>query len=173
MKELLRQQLDFLRDFYGEMDGSAAMRRRYKLYLRAAFDNVSAFHTGLFVHLLGRGLQGVDSDALTSWVRDLDPEKFPELEKFPNRHHVTRWGGDGPLGASTQLPEKFDALREERDKLKSERAALREILSLVTGLQSRRGAALGRLLGTVPSTDGLPGRTAVEKLEALRKRLGE
>lgn len=173
MKEILRQQIDFLRAFHGEMDADPEIRRRYKLYLRAAFDNVSAFHAGLLVHLLGRTLQDVDEDTTTSWVRHLDASRFPELNKFPNRHHVTRWPGEGALGTGTQLAEKLDAVRAERDKLRAERDGLRTLVKELADLQSSRSSAMGRLLGTVPATRNLKGRTAGEKLADLRRRLGK
>ncbi len=167
MRELLRQQVDFLRDFHGEMAGDEAMRRRYKLYLHAAFDNMSAFQTGLFLHLLGATLQGLPAERVTEMVGALDEAGFPELAVFPNRHHITHWTG-GPLGQAGQLAEKFDGVRAERDRLKAELAAERDLRRLLAGLAGDRWFALGRALGLAPAMDSLPGADATAKLQSLR-----
>ena len=167
IRELLRQQLDFLRDFHQEMAADEQMRRRYKLYLHAAFDNISAFPAGLFLHLLGGVLGGHDAAAVTEMVRALDEDRFPELGVFPNRHHVTNWTG-GPLGSSGQLAEKFDGLRAERDRLKGDLTSERDLRRALAALAADRHHALGRALRLAPSVDSLPGRTAAEKLAALR-----
>ena len=171
MKELLRQQVDFLRDFGPEMERDAEMRRRYKLYIEAAFENISAFDTGLFLQLLSRALRDGDAKALDAAILAMDPADWPELTRFPNRHHVTSWPGGGPLGTATSLPEKLDAVRAERDKAKSEHKAQQEITKILASVAGDKKFALGALLGLAPKLDGLSGQNAAEKLLDLRRRL--
>lgn len=172
MKELLRQQVDFLRDFFTEMAGDPALRRRYKLYLQAAFENISAFDTGLFVQVLGRALQEGDAMALDAAIVAMEPEQWPELARFPNRHHVTTWPGGGPLGMASSMPEKLDAMRAERDKAKAEISAHMDLTRLLAATCADKKFALGTLLGLAPKLDGLSGSSASEKLADLRRRLG-
>jgi glycosyltransferase involved in cell wall biosynthesis len=169
MKELLRQQVDFLREFHVEMAADPDMRRRYKLYMQAAFENISAFDTGLFLHVLGHALQSGDTEALDAHVRGLEPADLPELGRFPNRHHVTTWPGGGPLGEASSMPEKLDALRAARDAAKAEATALKTLANALATVATDKRHALGRALGLAPRLDQLPGKSAVEKLDSLRR----
>lgn len=168
MKEVLRQQVDFLRDFHSEMAGDPEMRRRYKLYLAAAFDNISAFHSGLFLHLLGGLLQQHPAAETDAIIAALDGTSHPELTTFPNRHHVNCWTGSGPLGRDGALAEKLEALRIQRDQLKGSMAINKELSRLLAGAAGCKRYALGRLLGLAPKLDRLPGKNQEEKLAALR-----
>jgi glycosyltransferase involved in cell wall biosynthesis len=168
IRELLRQQVDFLREFHAELAAGEAARRRYKLYLQAAFENVSAFDAGLFLHVLGQALQRAPAAGLDEWILALGEADYPELTRFPNRHHVTSWPGGGPLGGASALPEKLDAVRAERDRLKEEATDRRELTRLLARAAGDRRHALGRLLGLAPRLGALPGKSAGEKLAALR-----
>jgi hypothetical protein len=150
------------------MAGDPAMRRRYKLYMQAAFENISAFDTGLFLHVLGHALETGDAAALDAYILGLDEETLPELGRFPNRHHASNWPGGGPLGEASTLPEKLDAIRAERDALKAEAADRRELARLLALAATDKRHAIGRLLGLAPRLDELPGKTAGAKLEGLR-----
>ena len=89
------------------------------------------------------------------------------MNMFPNRHHITHWTG-GPLGQAGQLAEKFDGVRAERDRLKAELAAERDLRRLLAGLAGDRWFALGRALGLAPAMDSLAGADATAKLQSLR-----
>lgn len=167
MKELLRQQVDFLREFASEMGRDPEARRRYKLYIQAAFENISAFDTGLFLQVLGHALANGDAEALDEHIRALEPADWPELDRFPNRHHVTTWPGGGPLGMASTMPEKLDALREQRDAARAEAAARKDLSRLLARVTADRKFALGTALGLAPRLDRLKGRTDRERLQEI------
>ena len=169
MRELLRQQIDFLRTFHPEAATTPDLRRRYKLYMQAAFENISAFDIGLFFHVLGHSLQTHSVNSLDDYIGALDETSLPELTRFPNRHHVTNWPGSGPLGESSSMPEKLDALRTARDQAKSEAEAQKALAAALARATADKRYALGRLLGKAPRLDRLPGRNAGEKLDALNQ----
>lgn len=171
MKELLRQQVDFLREFTPEMRRDPEARRRYKLYIQAAFENISAFDTGLFLQILGHALATGDANALDDHIRALEPFDWPELERFPNRHHVTTWPGGGPLGMASTMPEKLDALRAQRDSAREEAAARKELARLLARIASDRKFALGTALGLAPRLDRLKGGNDRERLRELQALL--
>lgn len=171
MRELLRQQVDFLRDFHVEMAADSELRRRYKLYMAAAFDNVSAFHAGLFLHVLGGVLADCPEEETRRRIQELEEESFPELAAFPNRHHVGLWRGDGPVGGDGSLAEKLDGVREQRDRSKEAASAWKELAALVARTSGDRRYALARCLGLAPRLDRLEGKTPQEKLAALKARL--
>ncbi len=173
MRELLRQQVDFLREFSPEMALSPEERRRYKLYIQAAFENISAFDTGLFLQILGHALAQGDAKELDEYITGLHPDDWPELDRFPNRHHVTTWPGGGPLGMASSMPEKLDALREERDRARLEAKSQKELAKLLLTVGADRKFALGTLLGLAPKLSRLTGSTAAEKLADLRARMIE
>ena len=167
MKELLRQQVDFLREFEPEMRRDPEMRRRYKLYIQAAFENISAFDTGLFLQVLARSLANGDAAALDEFILAMDPIEWPELERFPNRHHVNTWPGGGPLGMASTMPEKLDALREQRDAAREEAAARKELTRLLARITADKKFALGTALGLAPRLDRLKGKNDRERLNDL------
>ena len=167
MKELLRQQVDFLREFEPEMSRDPGMRRRYKLYIQAAFENISAFDTGLFLQVLAKALASGDAGAMDDFIRAMEPADWPELDRFPNRHHVNTWPGGGPLGMASTMPEKLDALREQRDAARAEAAARKELTRLLTRISGDKKFALGTALGLAPRLDRLKGSNDRERLNEL------
>lgn len=167
MKELLRQQVDFLREFGPEMSRDPETRRRYKLYIQATFENISAFDTGLFLQVLARALAKGDAGALDEFIHAMEPADWPELERFPNRHHVTTWPGGGPLGMASTMPEKMDVLREQRDAARKEGVARKELSRLLARIAADKKFALGTALGLAPRLDRLKGSNDRERLNDL------
>lgn len=171
MKELLRQQVDFLREFEPEMRLDPEKRRRYKLYIQAAFENISAFDTGLFLQVLARSLAEGDAAAIDDFIRSMDTRDWPELERFPNRHHVNTWPGGGPLGMASTMPEKLDALREQRDAAREEAASRKELARLLARISADKKFAFGTALGLAPKLDRLKGSNDRERLHELHALL--
>ncbi|MEZ5305201.1 MAG: glycosyltransferase family 2 protein [Verrucomicrobiales bacterium] len=170
IREMLRMHLDLYRDLASRTRRRSRPARPLSAHLRAAWDNVSSFHAGLFQVLLAKALGRWSEDELGDLAAALSEEAFPELEKFPNREIVNAWDESGPLREASGLAEKCDALRRERDALKQEVRDLRELAKLRQRLLESKSYAMGRLLGKRGAPDA--GKSAAEKLAALRTFAG-
>lgn len=168
MRELLRQHLDLLKDFRGELQADVAMRRRMKLYFRAAFDSVSSLHMGLLMMLFSDVLQDVSHDEILGLVNELDEENWDELRVFPNRHIVNNHERGGPLAGCTQLAEKLDMAQTKIDRLRADKEAAVEHRRLVSAVNDSRWIALGRALGGCKNLAGDRGKNVADKCDVLR-----
>jgi glycosyltransferase involved in cell wall biosynthesis len=170
MREMLLQHLELYRDLAPELAGDIAMRGRFFRYLRGSWDNVSAFHAGVMQVLLAGRLASEPAGNIESLVRDLDESAWPELTTYPNKQLVSTFAGEDPFaGGSGALAEKFAAARAERDELRAQLAALRELTRLRQRLLASWWAALGRSLGVAGEIETDAGRTPQEKLANVRE----
>jgi len=168
MRELLRQHLDLLKDLRGELLVDFEMRRRMKLYFRAAYDSLSSLHMGLLMMVFSELLQEKSHDEILALVNGMTEDDLGELQVFPNRHHINAYKSEGPLGKNTQLPEKVDELRTRLDGLLAEKSAGDEYRALITAIVQSKWVSLGRIFGGCRDLVSGKGKGSHEKLESLR-----
>lgn len=167
MRELLRQHLDLLKDLRGELLADEEMRRRMKLYFRAAYDSLSSLHMGLLMMILSELLQEKSHDDIVAIVNGMREDDLDELRVFPNRHHINAYKTEGPLGQNSQLPEKVDALRAKLEELLAEKSASDRYRALSTAVLQSKWVALGRVFGGCKELVSNKGKGSQDKLEQL------
>ena len=169
MREMLRMHLDLLTELAPRLESDPALRRRLYRYLHGAADNVSSLHSGLLQVLMAQLSATSGEKAIQSLVESLDLESFPELENFPNRALINAHDPDkGPLGSSTGLAEKYEQLRSDRTRDKTDAKAAKELAKLRSQLLKSKWFALGRALGACKKVTSDAGKSPQEKLDNLR-----
>lgn len=168
MRELLRQHLDLLKDLRGELLADPEMRRRMKVYFRAAYDSLSSLHMGLLMMTFSDLLQEKSHDEILAMVNGMNEDDLDELQVFPNRHHINAYKSEGPLGKNTQLPEKVDELRAKLDGLLVEKSTNDEYRALLTAVLQSKWVSLGRVFGRCKDLVSGKGMGPQDKLEKLR-----
>ncbi len=172
LKEMLRMHIDFYHHYAGELESDPVVRRRFYEYMAAAQGSISSFHPGLFQLLLAKLAARSDEATLEALIDSLDETRLDELNDYPNKALVNTWDEKTPVFHGAALAEKFEALKRERNELKTELRAARELAKLRNDLLKDRGKALGALLGGNAQITSDAGKGAVEKLANLKKELG-
>ena len=169
MREMLRMHLDLFGELAPRLSGDPEMRRRLYRYLHGAADNVSSLHSGLLQVLLARLSSSADEAEILQLVESLELPDYPELEHFPNRALINAHDpAAGPLSASTGLAEKFEHLRLDADRYKTDAKAQKALSRARNQLLSSRWVGLGRFFGACRGLTSDAGKTPAEKLENLR-----
>ena len=171
IREMLRMHVDLYHDLAPQLRNDPELRSRFYRYTRAAWNNVSSFHAGLFQSLLAEAAARLSPDDIDALVAGLDGPLYPELDSYPNKALVNNHQGNQPLSVASGLAEKFEALRAERIELKDQAKAERELSRLRRDLLSSKWLALGRALGLCSAIAEDRGKTPHEKLENLRAAL--
>ena len=172
LKEMLRMHLDLYHHFADELESDSNVRNRFYEYMAAAQGSISSFHSGLFQLLLAKLVSGSDEGTLEKLVESLDEEQLGELNDYPNKALVNTWDEETPVIQGTALAEKFESLKQERNDLKEELKAAKELARLRNELLRDKGKALGTLLGGNSQITSDAGKNAVEKLANLKRQLG-
>ena len=174
VREMLRMHIDLLRELTPRLGAEPELRQRLYRYLHGAADNVSSLHSGLLSVLLAQLSSGCDEAEILTLVENLEPDDYPELENFPNRALVNAHDpARGPLSASTGLAEKYEHLRGDSERSKSDARAAKELARLRNRLLSSRWFALGRALGACKKLTADRGKTPAEKLENLQRAIAD
>ncbi len=146
VREMLRVNADFIREHLPR-DGRTfhAMRD----YLRASWNNVSAFRQDLFSVLLCRAFGQSSSAEVEAWIEEVCA--FPEANEFPNRQAVNALVQGETLGASLALAERLQAAKEELAAVKKDHQKVKNELGLARQrLGSRRDALIRLIKGRHP-----------------------
>ncbi len=173
IRELLRQHLDLYHDLAPELATDPALRARFSRYMRAAWENVSAFDAGLFQTLVAQFVELQSPETIESLIAGLSDEaSWPELAAYPNKSLVNNSNGTTPLSCTPgALAEKYDTQRASLAALKATTGELRELARLRQRLLQSRWAALGQLVGAARQLSTDEGKTPTEKLAALQERV--
>lgn len=173
IKEMLRMHADLYHDLAPQLRTDAGLRSRFYRYTRAAWNNVSSFHAGLFQTLLAETASRLSYEEIEALVAGLEQQTFPELESYPNKALVNNHQAGEPLSVESGLAEKYESLRAERAEWKERAKAEKELSRLRRDLMSSKWLALGRALGFCPAVLVDRGKTPKEKLKNLRAALSE
>jgi glycosyltransferase involved in cell wall biosynthesis len=84
-REVLRMNLDLLRELAPRLAESPGMRGRCTAYLRTLMGNHADFRAEVFLHVVAQLIAGVPSEALDGSVGEMTGTKFPELAAPSNR----------------------------------------------------------------------------------------
>lgn len=147
IRELLRLNLELARRLADEVEADPAVRGRWMEYLRCSWGNISAFRADLYQVLLARALAAHPAEFARKLVDSLDAERYAELREFPNRALVNAHGGAGPLGPTSGLAEKHQALLADHRRLRTEQRQWKCLARLQAEASRSRWLALGGLLG--------------------------
>lgn len=150
--EVLRMNLDLLRELAPRLEGDPDLRAAYGRYARAAWNNISSFPAGVFQCLLAFAVADAEPARLDGWLKRV--EALPEAGRPTNRAVA--------LGAA--LAEKYDALKEEN-------AAWKRHARLLAALSTSGWVALGAFLGPAKRLARDDGKTAAEKYGTLAGRV--
>jgi glycosyltransferase involved in cell wall biosynthesis len=142
IREMLRMNADFLRA-YPPRDGTGIHAIRD--YLRASWNNVSAFRQDLFTFLLCRAFASSSPTAVEAWIDEV--AALPEAAEFPNRHAVNELAEGEILGFGLALAEKLEETKKTYAALKEEYRRAQSELRLAEQRLASRKDALRRLLG--------------------------
>lgn len=173
MREMIRIFLDLYRAVGYEVFAQAPMRERFERFARAAWNNISAFHAGVFQTCLARLCAAAREDEIQEVAVVLGQSNAPELHEFPNKALVAAWDGATAIGVDNALADRYEKLKAENRALKQENDALKELARLRQKLLSSKRVALGTLIGKCPATAADQGKSAADKLEHLRRSLAE
>jgi glycosyltransferase involved in cell wall biosynthesis len=168
LREMLRMHLDLAHDLAPELLTDEGLRTRYARYRRAMWDNVSAFHPGLFETLMAH-LIADTSEEQRSAAAQILAEDAREWSTYPNKALVNAWDERGPLSAAQGLAEKYAALKAEHDTLKAEHRAWKETARAWAKASASKSLAWRRLLGLWRAPSPKLGPT--EQLAALADHL--
>lgn len=135
--EVLRLNLDLMRELSPRLAESQELRRSFAAYHRTAWSSVSSFRGDLFIFLIAR-LVASNPDLQ---LDDLNVQNFPELGKIPNNELIKQHLGKLPLGPNSGLAGKCEQLKAEVKQTKSELAQFKARASGSAWLR------LGRKLG--------------------------
>lgn len=171
VREMLRMHADLYHDLAPQLHADASLRARFYRYTRAAWNNVSSFHAGLFQSLLAQAASRWSPGEIEALVAGLDNNAFPELHTYPNRALVNAHEGGAPLSIESGLAAKFEEARAERVAWKERAAAERELARMRRDLLDSKWLALGRLLGCCRAVTEDRGKTPQAKLANLRAAL--
>lgn len=169
MRELLRLWLDLYHDLAPSLAHDAALRQRFARLARAGWNNVSAFHAGVFQALLAQAAALKPPGEWAALTAALEETDWPELTAYPNREAVNFYDGSAPLAVEAgALAEKVARWRQERDDARAQAGALRELARLRQKLAASRRFGWLRALGFAKDLAADTGKTPAEKLEHLR-----
>lgn len=84
VRELLRLQADLWRGLAPDLARDPGLRARFYAFARAAWDNTSSLHAGLFQVALARLLAEQPDDAVGALLAELCEADLPELREPPN-----------------------------------------------------------------------------------------
>lgn len=164
MREMLRMHLDLFHHFADELAADGAKRRRFFDYMRALWDNMSSFHSGMFQVLLAQLAKRVPEEELEALAKSIQGAEF---DTSPNRSFAGAYDGREPLSVNV-LSRKLDALRDEKLRWQEERDALNELLKMRQQLNASRWVSFGTALGLARTLRKNEGKNAAEKLHKLR-----
>lgn len=169
MRELLRLWLDLYHDLAPGLARDVALRQRFARLTRAGWNNVSAFHAGVFQALLAQAAALKTPEEWAEAAAHLDETDWPELAAYPNREAVNLYDGTAPLATEAgPLAEKMARWRQERDDARAQAEALRELAKLRQKLLASRRYGWLRAFGLAKDLATDQGKTPAEKLEHLR-----
>ena len=172
IREMLRLNLDLARELGPRLPVEPELRATFARYVRAGWNNVSAFRADLFHLVLTEALTLLPGKAVDALLAELDPARFPEITQFPNRAIVnTHNPATSALGPTSGLADKFYALKAQLSAARSDQRPWTEHRQLQTALLGSRWFALGRVLGLVNAVTRAGGKTGQEKLAILRERV--
>ena len=159
-REVLRMNIDLLREIAPRLLADASLRSAFAGYQRAAWDNVSSFHAGVFTCLVA----SLAAEAPTARVEALlsNAGQMPELEEGANRALLT--AHQPGVALNSALGDRFAELREER-------VVWRDYARLLESVSRSRWLALQRTAGGGKRLAGGEGKTVLEKYTSLRGRL--
>ena len=172
IREMLRINLDLARALAGRLVVEPALRAAFTRYQRALWSNVSAVRADLFNFLLCEALAMLPGGVADQLIDQLDRERYPEIAEFPNRAIIKTQGDAASApGLTGGLADRFYQLRAQLSGVRADARPWMEYRQLQTALLDSRWYALGRLLGRARTITQAGGRTAPEKLTALRERI--
>jgi len=145
IKEMLRLNLDLLRETAPRLRADVRFREAFMRYERAAWNNVSSFHAGLFQCLLAAIAEKTDATRL---LEAMDAVTFPEMRRYPNQSPLPGQG-------------KYEEMKEER-------ALWKQHARLLAAVSASRWVAFGGLFCRLVKDEG---KTVAEKHRALAERL--
>ncbi len=164
MREMLRMHLDLFHDFADELAADEKKRRRFYAYMRALWDNMSSFHSGMFDLLLAQIVKRVPEIEIEALVVAVAGEEF---DQSPNRSLSAAYDGSAPLSLGA-MSRRLDALRAEKARLQEDRESLQGLLKLRQQLAASRWVSLGTALGLARTLRKNEGKSPPEKLEKLK-----
>lgn len=175
VREMLRMHLDLLAELAPRFNTEPDLRQRLYRYLHGAADNVSSLHSGLMQLLLAQlAAKNSSEEEILTLVENLDEEHFPELENFPNRALINAHDpAKGPLSASTGLAERYEHLRVDSQRYKTDSKTAKELAKLRNQLLSSKWFALGSALGACKKLSNDAGKTPEEKLANLKQAIAD
>ncbi|MGK0190170.1 MAG: glycosyltransferase involved in cell wall biosynthesis [Verrucomicrobiales bacterium] len=171
IKEMLRMHADLYHDLAPQLRADAALRSRFYRYTRAAWNNVSSFHAGLFQSLLAQATAQLSHEKIDALVAGLDEQSFPEFAAYPNKALVNNHQPGKPLSVESGLAEKFDSLRAEKAEWKERAKAEKELSRLRRKILASKWLTFGRALGLCCAVTEDRGKSPQEKLANLRAAL--
>ena len=172
IREMLRINLDLVRALAGRLVGEPALRAAFHRYQRALWSNVSAVRADLLNFLLCEALAMLPDGIADQLIDQLDREHYPEITQLPNRALIkTQGAATAASGLTGGLADKFYQLKAQLSGVRADARPWMEYRQLQTALLESRWYALGRLLGRARAITQAGGRTAPEKLTALRERI--
>jgi hypothetical protein len=153
VRELLRLQLDLWRSLAPELARDPGLRERFYAFARAAWDNASSLHAGLFQVALARLLAAQSDEAVEALLASLCEADLPELREPPNASLQKEDLRAGRALLRSELLERNARLSDAARQLERLRRHLRGSRWV------RLGAALGiasarRLIEPPPSRGG-------------------
>ncbi|MCB1100428.1 MAG: glycosyltransferase family 2 protein [Verrucomicrobiae bacterium] len=173
IREMLRMHVDLYHDLARPLRNDPGLRSRFYRYTRAAWNNVSSFHAGLFQSLLAEAAARLSHEDIEALVAGVDGPLYPELDSYPNKALVNHHDGQRPLSVDSGLGEKFESQRADLTVLKERAKAEKELSKFRRDLLASKWLTLGRALGVCPAVSADCGKTPQEKLENLRAALGK
>ena len=173
VREVLRMQLQLYRDVGYEALAKPDVRERFEGYSRAAWDNISSFHAGMFQSMLARIAASSREDVVQEALIVLQENEYTEVHNYPNKAIVNSFDGETPIGQGLGLAEKYEKLRREYRALKDEHKDLRELAKVRQKLLRSKRVAMGSLLGRVKGHDTDAGKGAAAKLKNVREAISK
>ncbi len=142
IREMLRMNADFLRAYPPQ---DSRMLYAIRDYLRASWNNVSAFRQDLFTLLMCRAFAHSPPSAVEEWIDEV--ARFPEAAEFPNRQSVNTLAEGEILGAGLALAEKLEDAKKKCTSLKGELRKTQDNLRSAQQRLRSRSDALRRFFG--------------------------
>jgi hypothetical protein len=165
IREMVRLQLDLYRHHAQTLRTQPDFRRRFYDYVRGTWSSISSLHAGMVQVALAQLAAQADESALSAVM---DALRGPEFEEFPNKALAGAHDGGG-LALGSVLSRRVEELKAKLEREKQDGDAQEKLARIRQKLLRSKWVRLGLTLGLCSPLISNRGKTAEEKLTALRE----